>query len=105
MPLEGHWKRINTPLRKTTRREGRMVAVVGGLFVVALVVVLFLAIQSGSSGSGSGCIDIRGTHAVGGATIHACGQEAARWCDSAAADRPDALGRNLRQECRDADYR
>jgi hypothetical protein len=103
MPLEGHWKRINTPLRKTTRREGRLVAVFAALFAVALAVVLVLALRSGSTG-GSACIDFTGTHAVGGATIHACGEDAKRWCESTAADRPDELGRGLRRECREAGY-
>jgi hypothetical protein len=105
MPLEGHWKRIQTPLRKTTRREGRLVAAVAGLFAVAVVVVLIVALQSGSSGAGPGCINVTGTHAVGGASIHACGQSAARWCHSAAAARRDALARSLGEECRAAGYR
>jgi hypothetical protein len=105
MPLEGHWRRINTPLRKTSRREGRLLAVIGALFALAVVIVLVLALQGGSTGSASRCIDFTGTHAVGGATIHACGRDAARWCDSTAANRRDALGRRLRLECRAAGYR
>ena len=37
MPLEGHWQRVNTPLRETTGRERKIVAVALGLLLVAAI--------------------------------------------------------------------
>jgi|SRR6266540_2652345 len=104
MPLEGHWKRVNTPLRSTTRREARLVAVIvaAGLAVV-LGIVLYAAIHGGSSKAGPGCIEITAAHSTGGATLEACGADAARWCRSTTA-RHDAFARKVQARCRDAGY-
>jgi hypothetical protein len=103
MPLEGHWRRLQTPIRKTTRREGRVVAIASALLAVGVAVVLYAALQSGSSEAGPGCVNVTAAHSTGGATLHACGKAAARWCHSAAT-RSDALARDLRRECRKAGY-
>ena len=99
MPLEGHWKRTQTPLRSTTKREGRLLVVVVAVLVIALAAVVYAAAQSGSSAAGPGCINVAATHSTGGATLHACGASAARWCRSASA-RHDALARGVQAECR-----
>src|SRR5947209_165683 len=104
MPLEGHWKRLQTPLRRTTRREARLIAAAAGFLAVTVVIVLYVALQSGSSAAGPGCIKVTAASSTGGATLHACGQAAARWCRSAAV-RHDALARSVREECRGAGYR
>jgi hypothetical protein len=98
MPLQGHWNRLQIPLRQTTRREGRLVAVVGGFLAVAVAVVLYVALQGGSSASGPGCIDVTAAHSTGGATLHACGEKAERWCRSAA-EGLSPLARAVREQC------
>ena len=104
MPLEGHWKRINTPLRKTSRREGRLIVAVAAALALAVAVVLYVALQGdGSSAAKPGCIDVTAAHTVGGATLHACGSEAANWCRSSEVRSRRYTG--LAQACRKAGYR
>ena len=103
MPLEGHWERVNTPLRSTTRREGRALIAVGAALAVLLVVTLVLSLRGGSSATRSGCINLTVPSTMGGATLHACGREAERWCRSDG-PRQEALARQLRARCRQAGY-
>src|SRR3954465_13462891 len=42
MPLEGHWRRVNTPLRRLTRRE-RNVVIAGVVATLAAIAVLVVA--------------------------------------------------------------
>jgi hypothetical protein len=98
MPMQGHWERLQTPLRKTSRREGRLIAVVGGLVAVGLAVFLYVAIQGGSSAPDQGCVEVTAAHSTGGATLRACGEKAERWCRSSA-NTPEPLARQLRREC------
>jgi len=105
MPLEGHWKRVHTPVRSAPRRERRAVAAVAAVLVVALAGgVLFAILHGGSSKAGAGCIEVTAAHSTGGATVKACGAGAARWCRSAAG-RHDAFGREVLARCREAGYR
>src|SRR5947207_735511 len=56
MPLEGHWKRTNTPLRRLTRRE-RRVAIASAVVVLVTVLALVLATVGDSRpGPKAGCI-------------------------------------------------
>jgi hypothetical protein len=101
MPLQGHWERLQTPLRKTSRREGRLIAAVGGLLALGLAVILYVAVQGGGSTSGPGCIEVIAATSTGGTTLEACGGKAERWCRSAA-EAPRPLARQLREKCLDA---
>jgi hypothetical protein len=105
MPLEGHWERVNTPLRRTTKREGRLIAVVAALLVAAaLAVGVYAVLDDSASKPGPGCIEVTAAHARGGATIQACGADAARWC-RIVAPRDDSLALKVKARCRDAGYR
>jgi hypothetical protein len=80
MPLEGHYKRANTPLRKLTRRERNIVLT--GLVVTAVALVALLLATAGDSQPppGPGCIRVAVAGRVGGELIHACGAEARQVC-------------------------
>jgi hypothetical protein len=105
VPLEGHWKRVNTPLRSTTRREGRALVAVVTILVIGLVIGLYAALHDGSSSKAeAGCIEVTAAHTTGGATLRACGPAAVRWCRSARA-REDALARAVQARCSRAGYR
>jgi hypothetical protein len=105
MPLEGHWERVNTPLRRLTRREARLVAAVAAvLVVVALGLGLYALLHDSSSKLGTGCIEVTGAHSTGGATIRACGPDAARWCRLVVA-RGDPLSRQVQARCRETGFR
>jgi hypothetical protein len=105
MPLEGHWERVNTPLRRTTKREGRSIAVVAALLVAAaLAVGLYALVHDSPSKVGAGCVEVTGAHTMGGATIRACGPDAARWC-RIVATREDPLSKQVQARCREVGYR
>ena|SRR5213593_2505966 len=104
MPLEGHWARQNTALRRLGRRELRvLVAGVIALSVV-LVVVLIAAVRTDAPAPTAGCVDVVAASTTGGATLHACGAEAAHWCRIEAARR-DVVARTVLARCRAAGFR
>jgi hypothetical protein len=103
VPLERHWERVQTPVRSTTRRERRVLVVVGVVLLFAVAVALFAAFSGESSETGPGCINVTVPSTMGGAAVHACGRGAARWCNSAES-RQDTIARAARAECRRAGY-
>jgi hypothetical protein len=105
MPLEGHWERVNTPIRRLTPREGRLVAIfVAALVVCALGLGIFAVVHDSSSKLGAGCIEATGANVLGGSKVRACGEDAARWCRIVEA-RYDPLSKQVRARCRQAGYR
>ena len=107
MPLEGHWQRVNTPLRETTRRERVLVRVLlaaVGIAVVAAVVVA-IATSRGSNGGGAaeGCVRVDVASTMGGGTLHPCGAQAAEFCRGPIAHDPSLRGVAL-PRCREAGY-
>jgi hypothetical protein len=80
-----------------------VLAVVGAMLVIAVVAVLVATLRGGSSEVGPGCVRLTVASSTGGATLHACGPAAARWCSSVAG-RQDALSRKVKARCRSAGY-
>jgi hypothetical protein len=81
MPLEGHWQRTNTPLRRLTARERK--AVIGGLGVTiaaVFAIVIMAGVSDSQPGPAPGCIRALVAGRVGGEVIHACGAEASEIC-------------------------
>ena len=108
MPLEGHWERVNTPLRETTPREKLLVRAVlwiVGAAAVATVVVAIITSGNGTSGSplAAGCIRIEVPSTMGGSASDLCGAKAASFCTSAPAHSPP-LNATALPKCRDAGY-
>jgi hypothetical protein len=107
VPLQGHWDRVNTPLRETTGRERllvRIVLAVVGIAVLAAIVVA-IATGGGSNGGGTaeGCVRVDIPSTMGGSTIHACGRRAAEFCSGPIAHHPSLSGVAL-PRCREAGY-
>lgn len=107
MPLEGHWQRVNTPLRETTGRERllvRALLAVLGIAVVAAIIVA-IATSGGSNGGGTaeGCVRVDVPSTMGGSTIHACGSRAAEFCRGPVAHDPSLRNVAL-PRCREAGY-
>jgi hypothetical protein len=98
MPLEGHWQKQNTPLRKLTERERR-----AGVAVLAVTVAAMLALVVATAGDSNpptpeGCIRANVAGVVGAETISGCGAEAEAKCAHAARfDSPRA--RTVVAEC------
>jgi hypothetical protein len=87
VPLEGHWQRVNTPLRETTARERRILWALSALLaaILAFAIVVFVSNGSSSPTTPAGCIRIEVGSTMGGGTTQLCGQTAARFCRSSAA--------------------
>lgn len=80
-----------------------MLVAVSVVLLIALAVALVAILRGGSSEAGPGCIRLTVPSTMGGATVHACGTEAARWCRSPES-REAAIVRAARAECRRAGY-
>ena len=100
MPLEGHWDRVNTPLRRLTRRE-RSVAI-GAILATLAVIAALVAFTAGDSrpAPGPGCIYAIVPGVMGAAPVDACGARARNICAKhAALDDPgsDAIQESCRR--------
>jgi hypothetical protein len=89
MPLEGHFDRVNTPLRQLTRRE-RVVVITGVAVTFAALAALILATSGDSQPPPApGCIRASVAGRTGAELIQACGTEARELCArSAGVDEP-----------------
>jgi hypothetical protein len=103
MPLEGHWERTNTPLRRLTRRE-RRVAIVSAVVVLATVLVLVLATVGDSRPAPKpGCIYAIVPGVMGATPVDACGAKARQTCEEHADPAlRDPVSRGVRASCRRA---
>jgi hypothetical protein len=80
MPLEGHFKRVNTPLRRLTKRE-RNVVITGVVVTFVALAALILATAGDSQPPpASGCIRVSVAGRTGAELIQACGMEARKLC-------------------------
>ena len=101
MPLEGHWQRVNTPLRTLTRRERRLVSTAVALAVALAVAVIVLAAGASPAPPRAGCISATVPAAMGASSVDACGARAVRICrQRAAATDPGSLA--VERDCRRA---
>jgi hypothetical protein len=103
VPLEGHWQRVNTPLRDTTGRERKIVAVAVGLLLVAAIAGVIVAIGSSNPSTPAGCIRVEVPSTMGGSASTLCGERAASFCRSPAANSPP-LNQTALPKCRGAGY-
>jgi hypothetical protein len=101
MPLEGHWQRVNTPLRRLSGRE-RNIAIVAVAVTLAAVVVLVVAtVGKTRPEPGPGCIRAQIPHVMGAETLDACGARARQICSARAGDTdPGAIA--VQESCRQA---
>jgi hypothetical protein len=104
VPLEGHWERLNTPLRETTPRERWLVRVlVASLGLAAVTAIVVVIVTSGGSDTAPGCVKVDVPSTMGGSTINACGQDARTFCRGPLAHSSALRGTAL-PACRDAGY-
>jgi hypothetical protein len=101
MPLEGQWRRANTPLRKLTRRE-RLVAI-GGAAITVIAIVAVIAATAGRSRPepGPGCIRANIAGVMGGSELNLCGAHARRAC-AEHANLDDPVSRAIEASCLEA---
>jgi hypothetical protein len=101
MPLEGHWRRVNTPLRRLSSRE-RNIAIAAAVATLAACVALIVAtVGRTTPAPGPGCIRAIIPHVMGGETLNACGTRAKDICAARAGD-ADPGARAVQESCRQA---
>jgi hypothetical protein len=100
MPLEGHYRRVNTPLRKLTGRERVVLAVGIAITAIAIAALLFLPSSNDTplldehGSRRAGCIEVAVAGRVGSEPIVGCGRKAVALCRRASGfegPRPDAI--------------
>jgi hypothetical protein len=100
MPLEGHYRRINTPLRRLSSRERAVLAVGIAITAIAILALLFLPSNNDTplldehGGGQAGCIEVAVAGRVGSEPIVGCGQKAEALCRRASGfegPRPEAI--------------
>jgi hypothetical protein len=101
VPLEGHWGRVNTPVRSLNRRE-RLVAIVASAAVVVAIVAI-VAVTAGRSRAapGPGCIRANVAMVMGAEELNLCGRHARRVCAQHAAN-TDPVALEIQASCREA---
>lgn len=101
MPLEGHYQRVNTPLRRLTTRE-RNVVFAGTLITIGVILALILVTAGDSRpGPAEGCVSAVVAGRVGGEPVNGCGEKAKEICArSANYDNPRA--RTISGKCDEA---
>lgn len=101
MPLEGHWHRVNTPVRRLTLRERRIVRAALVVVVAATIAIVVASVSSSTAPLRAGCIDAFVPGATGGVEVTACGARARRICRSYATG-SDPGSRAIERSCRRA---
>jgi hypothetical protein len=101
MPLEGHYRRVNTPLRKLTLRERRVV--IWGSLVTAIAILALVLATAGDSrpGPAPGCIRAAIAGRTGAELVHPCGAEAVATCKHAS-ELEGPYSESVLSACRDA---
>lgn len=97
MPLEGHYRRVNTPLRKLSSRERNVVIAILAVTTIAVLGLLFLPghnarpLLDENGGHRAGCVETAVAGRVGSEPIVGCGAKARAICKRAAGyDNPRA---------------
>jgi len=85
MPLQGHWERQNTPLRRLSRRERRLAVAVTAVLALSVAIGTFFVINDSPAAVPAGCVDVEVGSTMGGGKLRICGRDAVRTCRSYAA--------------------
>ena len=84
MPLEGHFQRVNTPLRRLAKRERNVVGAGLATMLIALAVLLLTTAGDSRPPTPAGCISVPVAGRTGAELVHGCGREAREICARAA---------------------
>jgi hypothetical protein len=101
MPLEGHWRRVNTPLRRLGSRERNIAIAAVGVTLAACVALVVATVGNTRPEPGPGCIRALIPHVMGAETLDACGTRAKHICQARATD-TDPGARAVQEACRHA---
>jgi hypothetical protein len=99
MPLEGHWQRVNTPLRRLTARERWVTIAVLAVTATALLGLILATGGDSRPQPQRGCIHVVVAGRVGGEVVAGCGAEARSICAHSARFH-DPRAREVAEHCR-----
>jgi len=103
MPLEGHWRRQTTPLRKLSRREARVAIAAAVISVVTVLALVLATVGNSRPGPKPGCIYAIVPGVMGATAVDACGEQARKTCAEHASPRlQNPVDRGVRASCRRA---
>jgi hypothetical protein len=103
MPLEGHWRRQSTPLRKLTRRERRVAVATAVISIITVLALVLATVGDSRPGPKAGCIYAIVPGVMGATAVDACGEQAKRTCAEHADPRlTNPVDRGVRASCRRA---
>jgi hypothetical protein len=101
MPLEGHWQRVNMPLRRLTGRERYVAIAALAITVVAVVALVLATVGDSRPAPAPGCIYAIVPGATGATPVDACGARAKRLC-ATHATLTDPGSQTIEESCRRA---
>jgi hypothetical protein len=101
MPLEGHWRRINTPLRRLTTRERNVAIVAVVVTLAAIVAIVIVTLPNSRPAPAPGCIYAVVAGFTGAEPVEACGERARHICDTRTQE-GDPGGAAIRESCHEA---
>lgn len=101
MPVEGQWERQQTPLRRLTRRELRLLQGFVAVLLLAAVAIAVVSFTQSSPPVPANCIQVTGGSTMGAVNYRVCGADRAAWCRQMAR-RDDPTARAVAARCRAA---
>jgi len=101
MPMEGHWQRTNTPLRRLGKRERNVAVAAVTITVVAVIALVLVTVGNTRPPLRRGCISAIVPGIMGGASVEACGGRARSLCE-AHARLDDPGSRSIEESCQHA---
>lgn len=99
--MEGHWQRVNTPLRRLTQRERNVVFAGVAVTLVAMIALLVATVGDSKPKPAQGCIYALVPGVMGSEPSQACGEAAKRSC-AHHATMSDPGSRSITEACRRA---
>jgi hypothetical protein len=96
VPVEGQWRRANTPL---SPRDKRLLAAVAAIAAIAALALAIAYAVRPAATSNAGCVGIDVPSTMGGARLRTCGAAARAFCHT-----QGALDNTIAAACRRQGY-
>jgi len=99
--MEGHWRRVNTPLRRLSPRERNIAIAVVAVTIAAVVALVLVTVNDSRPGPAPGCISATVAGFTGAEPLEACGARAQQICASHSGQ-TDPRSKAILEACRSA---
>jgi hypothetical protein len=96
--MEGHWRRVNTPLRRLGTRERNIAIAVVAVTIAGIVALILATVNDSRPGPAPGCISATVAGFTGGEPLEACGTRARQIC-TAHAGQTDPRSKAILEAC------